>query len=201
MNMSLNFQYNSKVILSYFFISLLALILDYVTKGKSNKKLFSCYRSSIFSPLTYVRLLTHVIGHDGWDHFKSNFLMILLIGPSLEEKYGSIEILSMIVVTALITGILHNLFKKTRLLGASGISFMFILLSSFVNIQAGTIPITLVLISIFYVIDEIKDSFLKKKDHISHLGHLIGALCGVGFGFYYLHYNSLFEIINILIKK
>ncbi len=196
-----NFQYNSKVILSFFFLSLLVLILDYLTKGRSNKELFSCYRSSPLNPLTYVRLFTHILGHDGWDHFKNNFLMILLTGPSLEEKYGSIELLIMILLTAFITGIIHNLFKNTRLLGASGISFMLILLSSFVNIQEGTIPITLVLIILFYVIDEFKDAFLKKKDHISHLGHILGALCGILFGFFYLHHNSLLELFDILFKN
>ena len=35
------FEYNSIVILSFFFLSLLAMILNKLTKGKSNKKLFS----------------------------------------------------------------------------------------------------------------------------------------------------------------
>ena len=80
----------------------------------------------------------------------------------------------------------------TKLLGASGISFMFILLSSFANINEG-IPITLLLIILFYVFDEIKDLFTK-KDNISHLGHMIGAILGIAFGFYFLKYNSFKEL-------
>ena len=76
--------YNSKVILSFFFISLLVLILNYITKGKINKTLFSSYRSSLFNPLTYVRLITHIFGHQDWSHFMNNFLYILLIGPMIE---------------------------------------------------------------------------------------------------------------------
>lgn len=197
MNFTLNFQYNSLVVLTFFFISLFALILNQITKGKSNKQIFSCYRSSILNPLTYIRLLTHIFGHEGWNHFKNNFLIILLIGPSLEEKYGSINLIIMIMITAIITGILHNIFKNTRLLGASGIAFMLVLLSSFVNIEEGNIPLTLVLICLFYVIDEIKDG-LFKKDHISHLGHLTGAICGICFGFYFLNHNSLIDLYNIL---
>ena len=53
-----------------------------ITAGKSNDILFSTYRSSLFNPLTYVRLFTHVIGHENWRHFSSNFLYILLIGPT-----------------------------------------------------------------------------------------------------------------------
>ena len=179
------FQYNSIVILSFFFLSLIVLILNKLTKGKSNKYLFSTYKSSIFNPLTYIRLFTHILGHADWEHFRNNFLKILLIGPLVEEKFGSLNLLIMILITGGITGIIHNLLSKNRLLGASGISFMLIILSSFVNIQNGKIPLTLILIFIFYIIDEIKDG-LFKKDNISHMGHLIGAICGCIYGFYIL---------------
>ena len=69
------------------------------------------------------------------------------------------------------------------ILGASGIVFMLIVLSSFVNMQTGKIPITLILICIFYVVNEILQG-LFKKDNVSHMGHLIGAVCGFVFGFY-----------------
>ena len=176
-------SYNSTIILSFFFISLFALILNYLTKGKSNILLFSSYRSSIFNPLTYLRLITHIFGHASWSHFMNNFLYILLIGPMIEEKYGSINLIIMILSTAVITGILNTLFSKKRILGASGIVFMLIILSSFVNITTGKIPVTLILICIFYVVNEIISGILKKDD-ISHIGHLIGAVCGFVFGFY-----------------
>ena len=140
--------YNSVVILTFFFISLIALILNYITKGKSN-----------------------------------NFLYILLIGPMIEEKYGSKNLTIMILVTAIITGIINMIFTNKKILGASGIVFMLIVLSSFVNITTGKVPITLILICIFYVINEIISGIFKKDD-ISHTGHLIGALCGFIFGFY-----------------
>lgn len=176
-------SYNSVIILSFFFISLFALILNYLTKGKSNILLFSSYRSSIFNPLTYLRLITHIFGHASWNHFMNNFLYILLIGPMIEEKYGSINLIIMILLTAVITGILNALFSKKRILGASGIVFMLIILSSFVNITTGKIPVTLILICIFYVVNEIISGIFKKDD-ISHIGHLIGAVCGFVFGFY-----------------
>ena len=199
MNLDVKFQYNSVVVLSFFFISFVVLILDQLSKGKINKEFFSCYRSSIFNPLTYFRLFSHIFGHADWAHFRNNFLTILLVGPFLEDKYGSIELLFMILFTSFVTGIVHCIFKKTQLEGASGIAFMFVLLSSFVNIQGGTVPITLILICLFYVIDEIRD-FLFKKDSVSHLGHLIGAICGIGFGFYYLHYDSFLTIFDILFR-
>ena len=63
------FQYNSVLILSYFFISFVALILKYLTGGKTNDWFFSSYRSSPLNPLTYVRMVTHVLGHQDFKHF------------------------------------------------------------------------------------------------------------------------------------
>lgn len=180
-----NIQYNSTLILSYFFISLIVLILSKLTNKKSDTLLFSSYRSSLINPLTYIRLFTHILGHQNWRHFSNNFLYILLIGPMIEEKYGTLNLLWMIIITAGITGIINSLISKNSILGASGIVFMFIILSSFVNIEAGKIPLTLILIFIFYIVNEIIDG-LFKKDNVSHLGHLIGALSGFIFGFYIL---------------
>ena len=70
------FQINSKVILCYFFISLIVLLLKNITNKKSNK-LFSSGRGSIFNPLTYIRMFTHIFGHSNYNHFKNNFLYIL----------------------------------------------------------------------------------------------------------------------------
>ena len=178
-------QYNSPVVLTFFFISFFVLIINKITKGISNTLLFSTYRSSIFSPLTYIRLFTHCLGHINWSHFMNNFLYILLIGPMLEEKYGSLNILIMILITALVTGIINSIIGKYQLLGASGMVFMFIILSSLVNLQSGKVPITLILIFIFYIANEIIAGIFK-KDNVSHLGHIIGAICGCIYGFYIL---------------
>ncbi len=178
------FQYNSILILTYFFLSVGTLILKYITLGKSNTLLFSSYRSSIFNPLTYIRLFTHVLGHENWRHLSNNFVYILLIGPMLEEKYGTYNLLIMILITAFVIGVVNSIFGNKRILGASGIVYMFIVMSSFVNIQTGKIPITLILIFIFYIANEIIDGIFK-EDNISHLGHIIGAICGGVLGYLY----------------
>ena len=83
-------KYNSFVILTYFFLSLIVLILKNITNRKINK-LFTSGRDSILNPLTYIRMFTHILGHTNYNHFKNNFLYILLIGPMIEEKYGTIN--------------------------------------------------------------------------------------------------------------
>ena len=128
-------------------------------------------------------MFTHVLGHADWNHFRNNFIYILLVGPMIEEKYGSISLLKMIMITAFVTALINIIFSKKDILGASGISFMLILLSSLVNLQNGKIPLTLVLIFLFYIASEVIDG-LFKKDNISHLSHLIGAICGFIYGYY-----------------
>ena len=179
-------QYNSVLILTFFFISLGALILKYITMGSSNKILFSSYRSSLANPLTYKRMFTHIFGHSDWKHFSGNFLYILLIGPMIEEKYGTINLLIMILITAGIIGLINHIIGKKRILGASGVVFMLIMMSSFVNIEAGKVPITLILMFICYIVNEIIDAIFKKDD-VSHSGHIIGAIMGTIFGFLYFY--------------
>ena len=176
-------QYNSILILSYFFICLVVLLLNYLTKGVSNKLLFSSYRSFILNPLTYVRLITHSFGHDGFMHFMNNFLYILLIGPMIEEKYGTIPLLKMMIITSIVIGIVNYIFSNKAILGSSGIVYMFITLSSAVNLESGKIPLTLVLVCLFYVIKEIVNSIIK-TDNVSHFSHFVGAACGIMFIFF-----------------
>ena len=165
------FQYNAVVTITMFFISLGVLLLDKITKGKSTRKVFSTERASLLNPLTYIRFFTHILGHRDWEHLSNNYLKILLLGPLIEEKYGSINFLIMILVTAFIVALVNYIKGDTWLKGASCISFMLIVLSAFVNVVENKIPITLVLIILFYIIDEIKK--IRNKDNIAHDSHII----------------------------
>lgn len=176
------FHVNSKVILFYFFISFLLLILNNLTNKKINK-CFSSGRNNVFNIMTYVSMVTHIFCHSNYNHFKNNFLYILLIGPMIEEKYGSIKLIKMIIITSIITSLINIIISKKKIMGASGIVYMLILLSSLVNIETGKIPITLIFIFFFYIVTEIKDG-LFKRDNISHLSHIIGAITGFIFGYY-----------------
>ena len=82
-------QYNSPVILTFFLLSLGALFLGQWTGGWTTKHLFCVYRGSLKDPLFYIRLFGHVLGHGSWDHFLNNMLLLLVVGPPMEEKYGS----------------------------------------------------------------------------------------------------------------
>ncbi len=182
MNSLKKIKYNSPVILSFTILSFIALLIGYATNGLSTTYVFTVYRGSLSSPMFYLRLFTHVIGHVDWQHFLGNFMLILLVGPMLEEKYGSDKLLIMIVITALITGLINVIFFDTGLLGASGVAFMLILLSSFVNNKEGEIPLTLILVAFAYIGNEVINGFIS-TDNISQVTHIIGGVCGAISGF------------------
>lgn len=83
-----------------------------MTQGASNALLFMTYHSSLTNPLTYLRFFTHVLGHSGWVHFIGNASYLLLLGPMLEEKHGGDNILKIILVTALVTGLINYIFFR-----------------------------------------------------------------------------------------
>lgn len=178
-------RFNAPVILSFALLSLIALLLGNWTNGAATTQYFSVYRSSLADPLTYVRFFGHVLGHSGYDHYMGNMLLLLLVGPGLEEKYGSGTMVWMIALTALVTGLVNFIFfPHTALLGASGVVFMMIVLSSFTESRGGGIPITLILVVIFYLGGEIIDG-IRNTDSISQLTHVVGGALGMIFGFLY----------------
>ena len=176
-------RFNAPVVLTLALLSLLALFLDGLTAGRTTWLFFSVYRAPLTDPLTYVRFFGHILGHTGWEHYMSNMLLLLLVGPGVEEKYGHARIFWCIMATALVTGLIQFIFfPKTALLGASGIVFMMIVMNSFTEMKKGEIPFTLILVVIFYLGGELVDGFFK-KDYLSQLTHIAGGLMGLIFGF------------------
>lgn len=182
--LSVRLQYNSPVILTFFLLSLAALLLNWQTGGWANRYLFSVYRSSLTDLLFYVRLVGHVLGHAGWDHFMNNMLLLLVVGPPMEEKYGSIPLLKAILLTAVVSGILQCvLFPGVALLGASGIVFMLIMLASLAGANNGSIPLTLIVVAVMYMGEQLYD-IVFIKDDVANFMHIVGGVCGTAFGFY-----------------
>lgn len=179
----LRIQYNAPVILSFALISLCALLLDRATGGLSNRLFFSVYRAPLLDPLVYPRMVTHVLGHVSYAHYLSNMMLFLVVGPPLEEKYGSKKLLFCLFVTALASGLVQFLlFPGTALLGASGEVFMLIILASLAGARNGAIPLTLIVVVILYLGGELVDA-VTMQDSVSQLTHIVGGLCGAVLGF------------------
>ena len=180
---TLKLSYNAPVALTFAILALIALILNSLTNGWTTVNLFSVYRSSLSAPLTWVRFFGHVLGHSGYAHYIGNIVLILVLGPNLEDRFGSWNLLWAIVVTAVISGVVQFVFfPGTMLLGASGIVFMMILLSSLAGMREGAVPLTLILVAVLYLGGELWDAIFV-DDNVSQLTHIIGGLCGTVIGF------------------
>ncbi len=178
----LKLTYNSPVILTFSIICLVTLLIDMLTQGGSNRLLFVCYgHANLLDPLTYLRMFSYVFGHASFAHFAGNITMLLLVGPIVEQHYGSWNTVIMMAVTALAGGLLNMFFFDTGILGASGLVFLMIILSAFTSMKKGEIPLTLILIAAIYLGQEIY-SGIAVNDNISHFGHLCGGVSGIGFG-------------------
>ncbi len=177
---------NAPVTLGFVFACLIVTLLGTLTKGVLTQFLFMTYHSSLLSPLTYVRFFTHVLGHGGMEHFMGNAMYLLLLGPMLEEKYGSKMLLNVIIVVAVTTGVIHYLlFWDSALCGASGVVFAFILMASFTGFREGEIPLSFILVAVIYIGQQIVDGIFI-EDNISNMAHIVGGMIG-GFVGYILN--------------
>jgi membrane associated rhomboid family serine protease len=178
-------KYNSPVVLTFTFICAAVLILSQTLFRDLNRAWFMVPGRGGFdtgSVRCWITLFTHVIGHANWTHLLANFSFILLIGPILEENYGTLRLLFMMTVTALVTGILNVLLFSGNLMGASGVAFMMILLISFTNFSKEEIPLTFILVLVLYLGRELINSF--SSNNISEFAHIVGGFCGCLFGFF-----------------
>ena len=175
-------HYNAPIVLTFTLICTAVRLLADATDNAILPYFTISPNGDPFTIIYYIRYFTHVIGHIDWQHLLGNMSFILLLGPMLEEKYGPRKILLMFMITTLATGLLNNLFFNSSLMGASGIVFMFIILSSFANVKDGEIPLTFILVVVLFIGNEIY-SALAVDDTISQFAHILGGLCGSLFGF------------------
>ena len=83
----------------------------------------------------------------------------------------------------LATGVFSQLlFPRVMLLGASGVVFAFILMSSVTVREDHTIPLTFILVALFYLGQQAVQG-LFTRDSVSQSTHLIGGAVGTAAGF------------------
>lgn len=180
----LKITFNAPVVLSLAAISFIATLLNYVTGGASGRVLFMTYHSPLSSLMTWIRAFTHIFGHADWTHLIGNMSYLLLLGPMLEEKYSSQTLAGVIAVTAVVTSVVNYIFfPGIALCGASGVVFAFILLSSFTEFREGEIPVTFILVAVFFLGQQIYDG-ITVRDNISNMAHIVGGIIGglLGYG-------------------
>ena len=179
----LRLSFNAPVTLIFSALCLIACVIIQAVGNKAVRAVFSVYRAPLGDPLTWVRLVTYVLGHAGWDHLIGNLMFILLLGPMIEEKYGTGNTVLIIAVTAAVTGIINMLFfPGIMLMGASGVVLAFILVSSITVREDRTIPVPFLLVAVLYLGEHIWQG-ISERDNISQMAHIAGGAVGSVLGF------------------
>lgn len=188
--MNLKIRYNSPVVLTFSLICIGVYVIDSIlsmgmginTIGPLTSNFFMISGTfNWYNPLDYLRLFTYTMGHADQAHIMGNMSIFLLIAPIMEEKYGSRNILIMMMITALMTAAIQILLFNDGLLGASGIVFMFIVLVSFADARKGSIPLTFILVTIFFLGQEVLHSI--QDNQVSEVAHMAGGIFGGIFGY------------------
>lgn len=176
-------DYNAPFCLGFSLACIVVLIAGFLSNGWLLSHVFSMPGSaSLAEAATYPRLLLHVLGHANPQHLFANLMLLLLIGPMLEKAYGAVFLTAVTVATAVLTGLIMMLFFSGSLLGASGVVFAFIVLSSFANARSGTIPLTFILVSFIFIGGEILRAF-EGDGQIAYFAHIAGGAVGAVAGF------------------
>jgi len=184
MNRRIRIDYNAPFCLTFSLLAMGAYVSGVFTDGWTLQHLFSIPGSASFMDwTTYPRLILHILGHASPQHLFANLTVLLLVGPMLEEMYGPALLAGLAILTAVITGLIMVLFLPGSLLGASGVVFAFIILSSFANAKSGTIPLTFILICLIFLGGEVMRA-LAQTDRVAQFAHLVGGALGGLAGFW-----------------
>jgi membrane associated rhomboid family serine protease len=174
---SIKVSYNAPFTLSFAGACVGVLLLKVVTGGGSTHWLFSVGEGmSWANPLSYARMFLHVLGHATPEHLIYNLTILLLVGPLLDEKHGWRKLLVVTLVTAFVTALPMLVFPGS-LLGASGVIFAFIILSSYTRAVSGAIPISFILVCVLFIGREIYLGIVA-RDAIAQFAHILGGAVG-----------------------
>lgn len=184
-----NFVFDSPVTISFSLLSVLLFVLNcFAIKGTLDVKILTSPTTSA-GPIpfmatqisSYLRLFLYAFGSQNFVGLLSNLLFLLMLGPVMEERYGSLVIGIMMAVSVLFSGVLNTCFCETSLQGCMPIIFMMIFLNSFMSFSKKKIPVSFLVIFVFYIAREV---FGKTFSEIVGLIICItGGLCGSLFAF------------------
>ena len=187
--LKLKFQYDSPVMLTFAFITLIIFILDtFVFKGKLKDVWLITPTAAggqfpfAFSDLrSILRLFIHVFGYTESPVLVCNLIFILLLGPQMEDRYGSVIIGIMIFVSALFSGVLNACFCTNAVSGAEPVVFMLILLWTMMQLSRSKISASAIAVIALFITMLV---FRKNPNGVVGVAVVAaGGLCGSLFAF------------------
>lgn len=96
-------------------------------------------------------LFFHIFSYFDLNLLLCDVVFILLLGPFMEERYGSLIIGIMIFVASLFSGVLNACFCKEVASGAGSIVFMLILLNVLVSVSKKTVSLSSVFALLVFI--------------------------------------------------
>lgn len=180
--MKLRLKYNAPVVLTFALISGILLLISQNIQSTEFWLYFSTGRGGLLHPSTWLSMFLYVLGHASIEHYVNNMMFFLLVGPVIEEKYGSMNTLFIILITAFTTALFNMIFSSDRLTGASGVVFCFIILASMTSFSKGEIPLTMIVVLALYLGQEVYNMIFT-QDNVSQLAHIVGGIIGAIYGF------------------
>ena len=184
---NLKFSYDAPVTLTFVIVcAVLFLLNNLVIKNGALSNVLASPTSQTGSlpfivkqPLSYLRLLLYIFGAENVNSFMTNLLIILVLSPAMEERYGSVIIGIMIFVSALFAGVLNACFCDVSLAGPVPVICMMIFLTAFMSFSKKTVPITFLCVIIAFGILSITSGMGVVRFIIC----IAGGLCGSLFAF------------------
>jgi rhomboid protease GluP len=102
---------------------------------------------------SYLSLLLFVFSDDGkWQNISNPLLLIVLIGPIVEERVGPIQLVVAGIATTLITSLLHAILFSSNLYGPTCLAYMLVFMASYVNVRKGHAPLSFILVLVLVVL-------------------------------------------------
>ncbi|UKI55423.1 MAG: hypothetical protein L6V90_12630 [Treponema succinifaciens] len=142
------------------------------------------------SALSYVKLVIYPFGGENSTSFFLNIGFILLLGPVLEERYGSIMLALMIFITSLVGGVLTACVSTFGIYGCGGIVFMMIILSVLSVFIKKQLPVSWIFIFALYLAfslfsgKKISGFMPFMQNNVPVFIQLASGICGSLFGFF-----------------
>lgn len=181
--------YDAPVTLTFAIVSILLFVLNtYVLKGKLTGLFLAAPTMQggelpfvVSNPLSYVRMLFYIFGASNSGMLITNLIFILLLGPAMEERYGSIVIGIMMAVSAVFAGVLNACFCQKMLQGAISVVFMIIFLNAFISFSKKKLPLSFIAVFVLFILREILEQ--NPNGIVGIVAGLAGGLCGSLFAF------------------
>lgn len=138
------------------------------------------HATSLKSPFTIARLLTHSFGHGSWDHLQQNLMLFCLVGPPCERHYSSAAVLRVFVCTSVAIAISHWILgpRNAQVFGLSGVVFALIMLNGLAGFERQAVPASALLTAVLWIAKELWSLLFGGHDGVSHGSHLVGAVVG-----------------------